>query len=351
MGVNLKDIIPADAVKVVNDLRELSGKAIAIDAYNALYQFLAAIRQPDGTPLMDRRGRITSHLSGLFYRTINIVEAGIRPVYVFDGKPPELKAREIAERMKIKEEAKKKYEEAIRRGDVEAARKYAQMTSRLTSEMVDASKELLSAMGIPWVQAPSEGEAQAAYMAKKGDVWAAASQDYDSLLFGAPRLVRNLTISGKRKLPNKNVYVEIKPEVVHLDKVLNGLGITREQLIDIAILVGTDYNPEGVKGVGPKQALRLIRTYGSLEKALKAIPSASFPVEPSKIKELFLNPDVTDNYQLKWRKPDPERIVAILVKEYDFSEERVRNAVERLMKAYRSKIATRARGLDAWFKK
>ncbi len=351
MGVNLKDIIPQDALKVVNDLRELSGKAIAIDAYNALYQFLAAIRQPDGTPLMDRRGRITSHLSGLFYRTINIVEAGIRPVYVFDGKPPELKAREIAERTKIKEEARKKYEEAIRRGDVEAARKYAQMTSRLTSEMVDASKELLSAMGIPWVQAPSEGEAQAAYMAKKGDVWAAASQDYDSLLFGAPRLVRNLTISGRRKLPNKNVYVEIKPEIINLDKVLKSLGITREQLIDIAILVGTDYNPEGVKGIGPKQALRLIKTYGSLEKALKAIPPASFPVEPTKIRELFLNPEVTDDYQLKWRKPDPEKIVAILVKEYDFSEERVRNAVERLMKAYRSKIATRARGLDAWFRK
>ncbi len=351
MGVNLKDIIPPDAVKVVNDLRELSGKAIAIDAYNALYQFLAAIRQPDGTPLMDRRGRITSHLSGLFYRTINIVEAGIRPVYVFDGKPPELKAREIAERTKIKEEARKKYEEAIRRGDVEAARKYAQMTSRLTSEMVDASKELLSAMGIPWVQAPSEGEAQAAYMAKKGDVWAAASQDYDSLLFGAPRLVRNLTISGRRKLPNKNVYVEIKPEIINLDKVLKGLGITREQLIDIAILVGTDYNPEGVKGIGPKQALRLIKTYGSLEKALKVIPSASFPVEPIKIRELFLNPEVTDDYQLKWRKPDPEKIIAILVREYDFSEERVRNAIERLVKAYRSKIATRARGLDAWFKK
>ncbi len=351
MGVNLKDIIPPDAVKVVNDLRELSGKAIAIDAYNALYQFLAAIRQPDGTPLMDRRGRITSHLSGLFYRTINIVEAGIRPVYVFDGKPPELKAREIAERTKIKEEARKKYEEAIRRGDVEAARKYAQMTSRLTSEMVDASKELLSAMGIPWVQAPSEGEAQAAYMAKKGDVWAAASQDYDSLLFGAPRLVRNLTISGRRKLPNKNVYVEIKPEIINLDKVLKSLGITREQLIDIAILVGTDYNPEGVKGIGPKQALRLIKTYGSLEKALKVIPSASFPVEPIKIRELFLNPEVTDDYQLKWRKPDPEKIIAILVREYDFSEERVRNAIERLVKAYRSKIATRARGLDAWFKK
>lgn len=351
MGVNLKDIIPPDAVKVVNDLRELSGKAIAIDAYNALYQFLAAIRQPDGTPLMDRKGRITSHLSGLFYRTINIVEAGIRPVYVFDGKPPELKAKEIAERMKIKEEARKRYEEAVRSGDVEAARKYAQMASRLTSEMVDASKELLSAMGIPWVQAPSEGEAQAAYMAKKGDVWAAASQDYDSLLFGAPRLVRNLTISGRRKLPNKNVYIEIKPEVVYLEKVLNNLGINREQLIDIAILVGTDYNPEGIKGIGPKQALRLIKTYGSLEKALKVIPSASFPVEPSKIKELFLNPEVTDNYQLKWREPDPEKIAAILVKEYDFSEERVRNAVERLMKAYRSKIATRARGLDAWFKK
>ena len=351
MGVNIRELIPQEAIRVIADLRELRGKVIAIDAYNALYQFLTAIRQPDGTPLMDSKGRITSHLSGLFYRTINFIEAGIKPVYVFDGKPPELKAKELSERMSLKEEARKKYEEAVATGDLEAARRYAQMASKLTTDMVEDAKKLLSAMGIPWVQAPSEGEAQAAYMASKGDVWASASQDYDSLLFGTPRLVRNLTISGRRKLPRKNVYIEIKPEVIELEKLLKALGITREQLIDIAILLGTDYNPEGVKGVGPKTALKLIKTYGSIDRALRALSGAKFPVPPDKIKELFLKPEVTDNYKLEWSEPKEDEVISILVKEHDFSIERVKSALERLKKAYREHIKGGTRGLDAWFKK
>ena len=351
MGVNIRELIPQEAVRVISDLRELRGRIIAIDAYNALYQFLTAIRQPDGTPLMDSKGRVTSHLSGLFYRTINFVEAGVKPVYVFDGKPPELKARELSERTAVREEARRKYEEAVAAGDIEAARRYAQMASRLTTEMVEDAKRLLSAMGIPWVQAPSEGEAQAAYMALRGDVWATASQDYDSLLFGAPRLVRNMTISGRRKLPRKNIYVEIKPEVIELEKVLKLLGISREQLIDIAILLGTDYNPEGVKGVGPKTALRLIRTHGNIENALKALPTARFPVPPGEIKKLFLKPDVTDSYKLEWSEPEGSEVVSILVKEHDFSVERVKSALERLRKAYREHIKGGVRGLDAWFKR
>ena len=351
MGVNLKDLIPQEAVHVITDLKELKGRKVAIDAYNALYQFLAAIRQPDGTPLMDSRGRITSHLSGLFYRTINFMEAGIKPVYVFDGKPPELKAREIEERMKVREEAERKYKEAIARGKVEEARTYAQASSRLTNEMVEDAKKLLEAMGVPWVQAPSEGEAQAAYMASKGDVWAPASQDYDSILFGAPRLLRNLTISGRRKLPRKNVYVEVKPELIEVNELLRKLSLSREQLIDIAILLGTDYNPEGVKGVGPKTALKLIKTYGSLEKALGSLPNASFPVPPTVIREAFLKPKVTDSYVIKWREPDEKRVIELLVKEHDFSETRVKNALERLKKAYRENIKAGSKGLEAWFKK
>ncbi len=348
MGVNLRELIPSEAVKEVS-LQELRGRVIAIDAYNALYQFLAAIRQPDGTPLMDSRGRITSHLSGLFYRTINFMEHGIKPVYVFDGKPPEIKHMEIERRKKVKEEAVKKYEEAVKKGDMEAARRYAQMSSRLTEDMVKPAKELLTAMGIPWIQAPAEGEAQAAWVAKKGDAWAAGSQDYDSLLFGAPRLVRNLAITGKRKLPRKDVYIEIKPEVIELDKLLKALNLTREQLIDIAILLGTDYNPDGVKGVGPKTALKLIKTYGSLEKALKALPKAEFPVDPVKIREYFLNPPVTNDYKIEWREPDEKAIIDLLVKEYDFSLERVKNAIERLKKAYREHIKAKQYGLDMWF--
>ncbi|MCX8171111.1 MAG: flap endonuclease-1 [Candidatus Bathyarchaeota archaeon] len=343
MGVDLGDLVP----RTPTNLSNLSGKVVAIDAYNALYQFLAIIRQPDGTPLTDNAGRITSHLSGLFYRTCNLLELGIKPVYVFDGKPPALKEAEIKSRMKVKEEAIKKYEAALREGNIEEARKYAQMTSHLKDYMAEDAKRLLTFMGVPWVQAPSEGEAQAAHMAIRGDANFCASQDYDSLLFGAPQLLRNLTISGKRKLPGKNVYVEVKPEVLELARILRELGITREQLVDVGILVGTDYNPEGVKGIGPKTALKLIKTYGSLERALPAIKGAEFPVEPAKIREIFLHPDVTDNYELKWSEPDVGGVVGFLCGEKDFSEDRVRKALEEAIKGMKKARAKRT--LESWF--
>ncbi len=349
MGVNLKDLIPDDVKTIIDDLRSLRGKVISIDAYNALYQFLTAIRQPDGTPLMDSRGRITSHLNGLFYRTINFVEAGIKLVYVFDGQPPEIKYMEIERRRKIKEEAVKKYEEALKKGDLEAAKRYAQMSARLTEDMVADAKKLLDAMGIPWVQAPAEGEAQAAYMTAKGDCWATGSQDYDSLLFGSPRLIRNLTISGRRKLPRKDIYIEIKPEVIELAKLLKKLSLTREQLIAIGILVGTDYNPDGVKGIGPKKALQLVRTYRDIDKLFKAIPRREFPVDPLKIFKYFMNPPHTDDYKLEWREPDEKAVIEILVEEHDFSIQRVKNALERYKKAYREHIKGVQKGLDLWF--
>ncbi|RLG84015.1 MAG: flap endonuclease-1 [Thermoprotei archaeon] len=349
MGVNLKDLIPDDVKIIIDDLRSLRGRVISIDAYNALYQFLTAIRQIDGTPLMDSRGRITSHLNGLFYRTINFVEAGIKLVYVFDGQPPEIKYMEIERRRKIKEEAVKKYEEALKKGDLEAAKRYAQMSARLTEDMVADAKKLLDAMGIPWVQAPAEGEAQAAYMTARGDCWATGSQDYDSLLFGSPRLIRNLTISGRRKLPRKDIYIEIKPEVIELAKLLKKLSLTREQLIAIGILVGTDYNPDGVKGIGPKKALQLVRTYRDIDKLFKAIPRREFPVDPLKIFEYFMNPPHTDDYKLEWREPDEKAVIEILVEEHDFSIQRVKNALERYKKAYREHIKGVQKGLDLWF--
>lgn len=343
MGVDLGDLVP----RTPTDLSSLSGKVVAIDAYNALYQFLAIIRQPDGTPLMDHSGRITSHLSGLFYRTCNLLELGIKPVYVFDGKPPDLKEAEIKSRMKVKEEAIKKYEAALREGKIEEARKYAQMTSHLKDYMAEDAKRLLTLMGVPWVQAPSEGEAQAAHIVRKGDANFCASQDYDSLLFGAPHLLRNLTISGKRKLPRKNVYVEVTPEIVELDRILRELGITREQLIDVGILIGTDYNPDGVRGIGPKTALKLIKTYGSLEKALPAIKGAEFPVEPAKIREIFLHPNVTDKYEIKWGEPNIEGVLSFLCGEKDFSEDRVRKALEEAIRGMRKARAKRT--LESWF--
>lgn len=343
MGVDLDNLVP----KTPTDLSSLSGKIVAIDAYNALYQFLAIIRQPDGTPLMDHTGRITSHLSGLFYRTCNLLEMGIKPVYVFDGTPPVLKEAEIKRRMKVKEEAVKKYEVALKEGKIEEARMYAQMTSHLKDYMAEDSKRLLAFMGVPWVQAPSEGEAQAAHLAKKGDANFCASQDYDSLLFKAPYLLRNLTISGRRKLPRKDVYVEVVPEIVELKRIIRELDITHEQLIDIGILIGTDFNPDGVKGIGPKGALKIIKTYGSLEAALPALKSAEFPVDPVKIKEIFLHPNVTDSYKLVWKEPDVEGVINFLCGEKDFSEDRVRKALEKAIEGMRRARAKRT--LEAWF--
>jgi flap endonuclease-1 len=326
LGVNLRDLVPKKQIALSN----LSGRSIAIDAYNALYQFLAIIRQPDGTPLKDRTGKVTSHLSGLLYRTVNLVEMGMKVVYVFDGVPPTLKAVEIRRRVKVKKEAIVKYEKALQEGRIEEARTYAQATSRLKDYMEQDSKRLLTLMGVPWIQAPSEGEAQAAYLTKKGDTNYCASQDYDSLLFGAPMLVRNLTMSGRRKLPGKQVYIDVIPEIVELNQVLEKLGITQEQLVDIGILIGTDFNPEGIKGIGPKTALNLIKQHHTLENALPHIKTAKFPVEPQRIREIFLDPKITDNYQLKWKEPDLEGAIDFLCRERDFSEDRVQRALEKM---------------------
>ena len=339
MGVNIADIIIAHEINI----KELKGKIISVDAYNALYQFLSIIRQPDGTPLRDHAGRVTSHLSGLLYRTANFLAEGIKPVYVFDGRPPELKMRTIGERIKIRMEAKEAWEKALKEGNLEEARSKAQQATFLTKDMVNEAKKLLDYMGIPWVQAPSEGEAQAAYMAKKGDTYASASQDFDSLLFGAPNLVRNLAITGKRKLPRKNVYVDVKPEIILLEENLKNLGISREQLVDIGILVGTDYN-EGIKGVGPKTALKLIKKYGSIE---KIIQERGYTIPHYKeIKDIFLNPPVTDSYKLEWRAFDEEKLIEFLCDVHDFSRDRVMSAIEKMraFKKYREQ-----RSLDSWF--
>jgi len=343
MGVDLGDLVSKMAV----DLKNLGGKTVAIDAYNALHQFLAIIRQPDGTPLKDHAGRITSHLSGLFYRTCNLLEMGIKTVYVFDGVPPTLKEVEIKRRSRVKEEALKKYEAALSEGKIEEARTYAQMTARLKDYMAEDSKRLLSLMGVSWVQAPSEGEAQAAHIVKKQDADFCASQDYDSLLFGAPHLLRNLTISGRRKLPRKKVYIEVTPEVVELQSALKELEITYEQLVDIGILIGTDFNPDGVKGIGPKTALKLIKEHGSVEGAIQVLKGTEFPVEPRRIRQVFLHPEVTDNYKIVWKEPDVEGIVKFLCGERDFSEDRVRKALGQSTQGM--KKAKTKTTLEAWF--
>jgi flap endonuclease-1 len=343
LGVNLRDIVPKTVVK----LEDLGGKSIAIDAFNAIYQFLSIIRQPDGTPLQDSSGKVTSHLSGLLYRTSNLVEMGIKPIYVFDGAPPVFKREEIERRRQIKVEAAVHYDRAVAKGDTAKMRMFAQATTSMKDYMKQDSQKLLELMGLPWIRAPSEGEAQAAHMTRKGETDYCASQDYDSLLFGAPLLLRNVTISGRRKLPSKSVYVDIVPEVISQKDVLKECGITYEQLIDVGILIGTDFNPDGIKGLGPKTALKLIKQHGTLENALPHIKNAEFPHSPAEIREIFFHPDITDNYKLEFREPDVEGVVDFLVREKEFSEDRVRKSLEK-MKAGTAKQKGKTT-LEKWF--
>ena len=247
MGLQIGEIISKKQIEFF----DLKGKTIAVDAFNAIYQFLTTIRQPDGTPLKDSSGNITSHLSGLFYRNMRLILEGIKLIYVFDGEAPELKGATKEKRMEARQIAKEKYEKAVDEEDVEAMGKYARSEVHLDEQKIKESKELLNAMGIAVVQAPSEGEAQASVMVKdNNEIYAVASQDYDCLMFKAPLLIQNLSMSRRKK--TFSGYKEVFPQIIELEAVLKELEINQEQLICLGILCGTDYNPGGVKGLGPK---------------------------------------------------------------------------------------------------
>lgn len=342
MGVDLGGILE----KKASSLGELKGKRIAIDAFNTLYQFLTIIRQPDGTPLMDGSGRITSHLSGLFYRTCSLLEAGVRPAFVFDGEPSDLKKKTIAERAAAKMQAEEAMKTALAAGRIEEAGRLAQRTARLSSEMVDEAKLLLGLMGVPWVQAASEGEAQCAYMAFKGMVDAACSQDYDTLLFGTPVLVRNITIAGKRKVAGRNIYAEVVPEQIFLEENLKRLGITRKQLVWIGLLAGTDFN-QGVHGIGPKKALKLVAGKKDFSEIVSALGEKGEGFDWKPVEQLFLNPPVVEPKQpLQQQEVRRPELVGLMCEEHGFSRERVEAAIAR---AYKEPLDSSQSSLKKWF--
>ncbi|RLE46628.1 flap endonuclease-1 [Candidatus Woesearchaeota archaeon] len=318
MGVKLKDIL----IRRPLSLKDFSGKVLVVDAYNMLYQFLSNIRARDGSLLTDSRGNVTSHLIGLFSRCTNLMEKGVRLVFVFDGVVPELKHKELSRRAELKKEAARKYEAALAVKDFEQMQKFGARTSRLTKSMVGDAKRLLSLLGIPCVQAPSEGEAQAAFIVKRGDAWAVSSQDYDSLLFGAPRLVQNLSIEGRRKVPGKFSYVRVEPVLIDLDENLRNLGISQEKLLWLAVLVGTDYNPSGVKGIGPKKGLALVKEHETAESLFSSVELAD-DVDWRDVLKTFEEIKVTDNYTISWHPVDKKGLFDFLVNERDFSEVRV----------------------------
>ena len=340
MGLDLKSLLVRDKTK----LESFTNKIVAIDAYNAIYQFLAIIRGPEGLHLTDTQGRVTSHITGLLYRNINFLSLGIKPVYVFDGKPPSLKSAEIEHRKQIKKDATVKYERAVSEGKMEDARKFAQQTTSMKDGMVEDSKHLLDLFGIPYIQAPSEGEATAALLTTTGHADVAASQDFDSILFGARKLVRNFTNSGRRKLPNRNTYIEIEPEIIDYNKNLEALGITREQLIDVGILIGTDFNPDGFERVGPKTAIKMIREYGKLED-ITQIQEQLEMIDYNAIRKIFLEPEVARVDKIEFGEVRYDDIINYLSNERSFSRDRVNSSLNRLKKSLEKKSQT----LEKWF--
>ena len=341
MGLDLKPLVKSSPIMIP----ELSGKVIAVDAYNTIYQFLATIRGTTGELLTNNNGEVTSHLSGIFYRNVNLLVENVKLIYIFDGKPSPLKSKEIDRRRQVKQDAFNKYQEAITAGRFEDARKYGQATSVLTDKMVEESKMILTLLGIPYIQAPSEGEAAAAQLTQSNIAFACASQDYDSLLFGAKRLIRNLAISGKRKIPNRNVYVDIEPEIIEQQQFLNETGLNLEQLVDVGILIGTDFNPGGIPGIGPKTALKLVREYNKLEKIEKIEDSlANIPYK--EIREVFLKQEVPKVNSIEFNDINYDALVNFLCIEKNFSVARVNTSLDKVRKS----ITNRNQSLENWFK-
>ncbi|MDE1869006.1 MAG: flap endonuclease-1 [Candidatus Micrarchaeota archaeon] len=350
MAVDLSKLVSKRKI----EFEELRGKTVAVDAFNVLYQFLSIIRQPDGTPLMDSHGNVTSHLSGLFYRTIELIEYGINPIYVFDGIPSVLKQKTIQARMQRRKEQYEAWQKAKEEGNIEEARLRAQGSTRITDQVIGSAKELLDLMGVAHINAPSEGEAQASYMSKKGLVYATASQDYDTLLFGSSYVVRNLTFSGRRKLPRKNVYINVEPELVSFKDTLATLGVTHKQLIWTGIMLGTDFNM-GIKGAGPKTALKIAKASKSiddLKHQIKEKFDVEFELDIKEVEDLFLNPEVKDiskddiesMLSMSYNK---DGIIKFMCRQHDFSEERISKQAERLASR---KNEQRQKGIDKWLK-
>lgn len=334
MGVQITELLPKREAK----LEDFSQKVIAIDAANHLYQFLTTIRGPDGSFFTDSNGNVTSHLIGLFTRTTHLMKLGIKPVYVFDGDAPKLKKLEIRRRAEAKDEAAEKYAAAEKAGAVEEMKKYAARSTRLTSEMISDAKDVIEALGLPVVQAPSEGEAQAAHIVAKKDAYAIASQDADSLLFGATRFVRNLSIEGRRKQAGTLGYTHVAPEMIVLDEVLSSLEITQQQLICLSMLVGTDYNTGGIKGVGPKTALKLVKEHKKPSELFAAVEWGKYFEYPwEDVLSLFEHPGLTDSYELKFHPANKNGLIKILCDKHNFSHQRVENALEELEKTSAAK--------------
>ncbi len=327
MGVAIKKLFEREEISIPN----LKGKILAVDAYNMLFQFMTTIRQYDGTPLKDKGG-ITSHLSGILYRLSKLLKNDIKLIFIFDGTPPDFKDEERKLRKEKKMKAKEKYRVAKKEGNIKEMKKYSKRTTKLTSEIIEESKQALTALGIPFIDAPSEGEAQASYMVSKGDAYACLSQDFDSLLFGSKRMLRNLSISGKRKIGNR--YVDVSPEIIELESNLKRLEITRKQLIVIGLLKGTDYNPKGIPQIGPKRAIKLVKKHDDLNELFEEVEwKKHFDIEWKKLLDFFMNPPIRKNYTFEFNNIDENKIKELYCEKHEFSHDRINKVIKELKKS------------------
>jgi len=334
MSVDLSKLVSKQKIT----LQDLNQKIIAVDAYNMLYQFLSTIRQQDGTLLMNKSGEVTSHLSGIFYRTIDFVLHGIKPIFIFDGMPSVLKQRTIQARAKKRQDAYELWNAAKASGNIEQAGLYARISTKVNKEIVKTSKQLLDLMGMGYIDAPSEAEAQASYMCRQGQVFAAASQDYDTLLFGSPHIVRNMSISGKRKLPKKNFYINVETELLDLEKTKEDLNVNQNQLIWIGLMLGTDFN-EGINGIGPKTSLKIVKQCNSLQQIkdyVKQKYNKDFDYNIEEVEQLFLKPDVKqisdeDMKQLMSNKLNEQALIDFMCDKNDFIVDRITKFTNKLV--------------------
>ncbi|KAH3772589.1 flap endonuclease 1-like [Dreissena polymorpha] len=311
-----------------NEIKNYFGRKVAVDASMCIYQFLIAVRQ-DGSQLTNDEGETTSHLMGMFYRTIRMVENGIKPVYVFDGKPPDMKSGELEKRKERRDEAQKALEQAEEAGDAENIEKFNRRLVKVTKQHNEECKELLKRMGIPYIDAPCEAEAQCAALVKSGKVWATGTEDMDSLTFGSSVVLRHLTFSEARKMPIKEY---------HYSKILEGLELSQEEFIDLCILLGCDYC-ESIRGIGPKRAIDLIKQHKSIDEIVKHLDTKKYTVPEDwmykEARELFKNPEVADpdTLELKWSEPNEEELIEYMVSQKGFNEDRIRSGIKKLTKA------------------
>ncbi|MFQ5976628.1 MAG: flap structure-specific endonuclease [Candidatus Heimdallarchaeota archaeon] len=345
MGVKgLRDLISSAEETSLKNLGEKK-QIIGIDAFNTIYAFLATIRDPTGQPMRSETGRITSPIIGLFNRTTRMLQSGIEPVFVFDGVPPRFKQKELEERRAKKIEEKAKLQEAVDREDFEAARKHAVASMSLREQIVEDSKQLLKLLGVGIVVAPEEGEAQMAQMALQGQISACASQDYDTLLFGAPRLIRNVSFTQLRS--HSGQRIPNPPEEIWLEQVLSDLDFTREQLILLGMVIGSDYSK--VSGYGPKKGLQLVRKHPTADALFSYLEKTADIVEsfkgndPREIFEYFLNPPFDEEASFKMGKANIRGVYKFLVDDLSFDEARVKATLSRLKKMQAQK------SLDTFF--